>query len=105
MVTGYPPFKTATKDDGWFRTIAKNKPEKFWDKHNDILKDEPDLRNTIFSLLCYQPKNRMTMKQLHEDKWFQGEEYTQKELVPVIAAKHKVAFKKRKNDASRSLDG
>eukprot|EP00493_Phyllostaurus_siculus_P027008 UN27354 len=47
MLTGYPPFKHATKDDTWFRCIAKNKPEQFWKKHNNIFKDE-DLKALIF---------------------------------------------------------
>lgn len=104
MLTGYPPFKHAIKDDQWFRCIAKNKPESFWKKHNNIFSDKPDLRHLLFSLLCYQPKNRMTMKNLKLDKWFEGEIFEQKKLVPEIAARHKTAFKKRKEDAKRSLE-
>jgi len=104
MVTGYPPFKAAKKEDGWFRCIAKGKPDSFWKKHNNALEDQLELRNTIFQLLTYQPKARMTMKELEVDKWFSGEIIEQKALVPVIAKKHKTAFKKRKEDAARSLD-
>lgn len=104
MMTGYPPFKHAIKDDQWFRCIAKNRPEAFWKKHNDIFSGNDDLRNLLFGLLCYQPKNRMTMKNLKLNKWFEGEIYEQKKLVPEIAARHKSAFKKRKADSKRCLD-
>merc|ERR1719204_599801 len=69
LLTGYPPFEQGTKVDKWYRPIYQENYAKFWKNHKGC--GVPDAcRSLIEAMLTHKPKNRITIDDIKEHKWF-----------------------------------
>ena len=89
------PFRMAEKDEKYYKYIYRNSPEdftKYWKRMGDRFSKKGiktelismEFKTLIFKLLCYEPKDRMTIEELEKDPWFNSVDYsrnkTRKEL-------------------------
>jgi carbon catabolite-derepressing protein kinase len=89
------PFRMAEQNEKYYKFIYRNTPEdfvKYWKRMGDRFSKKgikaelitEEFKALIFRLLCYEPKNRMTIEELEKDPWFNSVDYsrnrTRKEL-------------------------
>lgn len=100
MVTGIPPFSTATKQDKFFNTLSEEKPELFWESIGKLIgeevKFEDDLKSFLVTMLAGDPEKRLTIEQIKENAWYA------KDDVPT-AEEIKSEFTRRTAEVTRSL--
>jgi len=74
LMTGYPPCHNAHYSDPFYKYIAQVNYDKFWLKHrlNKVFDDET--RDIMNRTLCYQPTDRMTVKEMLEHPWTQSDQ-------------------------------
>jgi serine/threonine protein kinase len=95
MVTGNPPFTTATPNDPYYRALAAGKLDLFWnthtqDKGDDCFSDEfKDLMSSMFQL---DPKDRLNTQGLLEHAWVTAACPSHEEMIVALDAK-KAAYK------------
>jgi len=97
LLTGYPPFNHARKEDPWYKPLTKSNPEQFWKQHKGCGVPEA-CKDLIVRMLCYKPNKRITIDEIKKHKWFNGEIHTPESLKMTLKAKHSKAREKRKKD-------
>ena len=81
------PFSVADKNDKYYCYIFKNTKQsytQYWKLMNmrfkkkgiDLTKQSEEFRKLIFKLLCYNPKQRITIEELKNDPWLNMEGYS-----------------------------
>jgi len=100
LLTGYPPFDQGHKGDKWFRPLYKGDPAKFWAQHKGCGVSK-SCQSLIESMLCYKPDKRITIEQIKQHPWFNGEVYDKDQLKKEVKRLHKIAREKRKNDKKK----
>lgn len=100
MLTGYPPFEEAKAADSWYKCIAQKKHTKFWKKHSGVNISD-DAKSLIEGLICYQPSERFTIKNVKESSWFKQKGLEQKELKVQLTKLHREALAKKKKDKAK----
>lgn len=82
MISGTPPFSKADpRVDPHYKLLATGKQEVFWKAHErSKTKKEgqesfysPEFRDLINSMLAIEPQNRLTIEQIKDHAWVQGE--------------------------------
>lgn len=79
LYSGFPPFKSAAKDDPNYKEIISGNFDKFW---ADIVKErrkKPDFypkefQELVNSMLHHNPSERATLKTIVESAWYKNEE-------------------------------
>jgi len=95
------PFKTAAASDAWYKCIAAKQYKKYWKSHkNSTL--SPEAKDMLQRLLCYQPRERITLAESLEHPWMKGEEYNAEELKQVMSSLHARSCQKKMADPSRA---
>jgi len=101
LVTQHPPFIRAEETDRFYKAIANEKWEKFWDVHSDL----PLSKNFInfFSKMINQdPSDRMTLSEIKAHKWFKGPVPSSDEIFADFYQRHKILKKKSKGKENKS---
>lgn len=106
LLAGYPPFEQASVKDKWFKPLVSKKIEKFWKAHHrsPICQKLPEAKDLLTKILTFDPKERITLAQIKQHKWFKGEVLKTKELVPFLRKRHRDAEQKRRADVRKMKD-
>lgn len=85
MVTGIPPFSTATKQDKFFNNLSEDKPELFWENIGKLIgveiKLDDDLKSFLLTMLNGDPEKRLTIEQIKENAWYAKDDVPTKEEI------------------------
>jgi len=85
--------------------LHKKKYAKFWKKHSTDGKGNTGIsegaQELIYNLICYQPGERFTIKDVEENDWFKAKGLEQKELKQHLQKLHRQAVKKKKADPNK----
>jgi len=105
LLNGYPPFEQAHKNDKWFKPLITNNYDKFWKAHQKsaAAKDE-NARDLIQQMLAFDPKKRITIKDIKKHKWWTGKILEQDDLIRHLKLKHRKAEERRKQDVKKMND-
>jgi len=105
LITGYPPFEQAHYSDRWFRPLAKGDYAKFWKYHAGCsISNDAKCKDLLEKMLCYDPKQRITIAQLKKHPWFNGKYLEGKELIRALRHRHREMEAKRRRDARKIKD-
>jgi len=105
LLTGYPPFEQAHKNDRWFRPLAKSDFAKFWELHAGCqIINDPDVQDLLQGMLAYNPKKRMTISDIKQHRWFNGKILEGKDLLKVLRNRYQQMEQKRRKDAKKCTD-
>eukprot|EP00466_Bigelowiella_natans_P010696 jgi/Bigna1/53864/estExt_Genewise1Plus.C_250090 len=69
LYCGFPPYAEPTIEDHWYRKIKNGDWISFWRAHEKHAKFHSDFKKIIHRMLCIDPKNRATLKEVLESKW------------------------------------
>jgi len=100
LLTGYPPFEQAFKTDKWYKPLALENPERFWEQHKGC-GVKPEAREMLTGMLAYHPTRRSTIKDVLNSDWVQGKTHTPEELYKVLRKRHREARSRRKKDKKK----
>jgi len=103
LLTGYPPFEQAVKQDKWYLPMALDKPDKFWKQHEGC-GVKPDARELITQMIAYHASKRIDIDQILKSDFCKGETHTPEELYTILRKRHRETRKRRKNDKNKMKD-
>jgi len=105
LLTGYPPFEEAHKNDQWYRPLAKENYRKFWEMHSGCpISNDADAKDLIQRMLAYNPKKRITIAEIQNHKWFNDKFLEGKDLIRILRNRHRQMEHKRRHDAKKLKD-
>eukprot|EP01083_Nonionella_stella_P037769 102945_1 len=105
LITGYPPFEQAHYSDRWFRPLAKGDYAKFWKYHAGCsISNDAKCKDLLEKMLCYDPKERITIAQIKKHPWFNAKYLEGKELIRALRHRHREMEAKRRRDARKIKD-
>jgi len=105
LITGYPPFEQAHYSDRWFRPLAKGDYSKFWKYHAGCsISNDAKCKDLLEKMLCYDPKERITIAQIKKHEWFNGKYLEGKDLIRALRQRHREMEAKRRRDARKIQD-
>ena len=86
MVAEHPPFNKADTQDPFYRCLAQNRADLFWKTHSRKKpgKDEffsEDFKSLVQSMLSLDPVDRLSMADVMNHPWMQGEVPTQEQII------------------------
>lgn len=90
MSNGTLPYSELDKGKGMeLYSLLVNHPKKFWERHCKIQKKDneffsDDFRRLFGAMVRPNPKERPSIKQVKESKWYTGEIYSEEELVSLM---------------------
>lgn len=77
MLTARPPFRTAQKEDPYYKLLIGKRADLFWqaqaaadDDGRDIYSSE--FKNLFEKMCAFNPKDRLTLEQVLAHPWFSG---------------------------------
>jgi len=74
MVSGNPPFTTATPNDPYYRALAAGKLDLFWNTHIQNGTDFSDeFKDLISTMLQLDPQDRLDMDGIRNHQWMNEE--------------------------------
>ena len=78
MVTKHIPFGSATPGDFHYNLIAQGRYDDFWIEHFKLLgslehKLSDSFKNLITNMFSLDPTDRLSMEQILDHQWMQGE--------------------------------
>jgi len=100
LLTGYPPFEEAHKEDKWYQPLALKNDVLFWNQHKGCGVPKK-CQHLLTNMLAYHPKDRYTLEDIAKDPWFNGPVHTPSELKKVLKAKHRECISRRKMDKKK----
>jgi len=100
LLTGYPPFEQAAKNDKWYLPLTQRDSDKFWMQHKGC-GVKPDAMELITGMLAYHPSERIDIENILKSDFCQGETHTPEELYKVLRKRHKETSSRRKNDRKK----
>jgi serine/threonine protein kinase len=80
MLSGYPPFQYATKQDWWFNKIITGRHSLFWKAHERSAYFSDSAKDLLNKILTNEPATRITLEQIEEHEWFKGATLSAEEL-------------------------
>jgi serine/threonine protein kinase len=105
LLTGYPPFEQAHKTDKWFRPLAKEDYNKFWELHSGCqISTDADVKDLLQKMLTYNPKHRISIADIKKHKWFNAKSLEGKDLVKALRGRYRQMESKRRKDAKKLSD-
>lgn len=85
MVTGHPPFSNASPKDPYYKCLAANRADIFWNTHlfkkprgREFISE--DLKDLIQSMLQLDPSHRPSISEILAHPWMKGEIPTNEEI-------------------------
>jgi len=104
LLTGYPPFRNASRDDKHYRPLCKSNDKAFWRNHPKA-KLDADCKELITGMLAYEPKLRLTLDECINHMWVEGRKiHSPQQLVSAVQGKQRVARRQRRRDKKRMQD-
>jgi len=101
LLTGYPPFEQAWREDKWYRPMCEVNPEAFWKLHKRANLDD-DCKELLNGMLAYRARKRLTLDECLKHKWVDGREtHEPRELAAFVRGKHKETRKRRRRDKKK----
>lgn len=101
MLCARQPFKSASTEDRWYRCIATKQFSKYWKSHtNANLSD--NAKTFLQGLLCYQPRERLTIEKANAHAWMTQDMLNDNELVKQMKNLHIASNKKKLADPERA---
>jgi len=100
LLTGYPPFEQAAKEDKWYKPIAVNNPDQFWKQHEGC-GVKPDAQDLITQMLAYQPSARIDIDRILESEFCKGKTHAPDKLYQVLRKRHRETSRRRKKDKKK----
>lgn len=105
LITGYPPFEQAHYTDRWFRPLTKGDAAKFWKFHAGCsISNDEACKDVLEKMLCYDPKQRITIAEIKKHPWFNGKILEGKDLIRALRVRHREMEAKRRRDARKIQD-
>lgn len=112
MITGHPPFSTATPQDPFYKVLAQKKFEMFWKAHGQTKEGgenfcSPEFKDLVQRMLDLNPADRPTMEEIIAHPWVTAKSITEEELMAEIngrkamkrdALEHQLEEKKKSKD-------
>jgi len=104
LLTGYPPFRKAGKDDKYYSPMCELNHKLFWRNHPKA-KMDADCKELITGMLAYKAKIRLTLDECMNHKWVAGRKiHSPQQLVSAVQGKQRVARNRRRMDKKRMQD-
>jgi len=100
LLTGYPPFEQAAKNDKWYYPLTQKDPKKFWEQHKGC-GVQADAKELLTRMLAYSPGERIDIKDILATKFCTGKMHTPDELFRVLKKKHRETSKRRRKDKKK----
>jgi len=101
MLCARQPFKSASVEDPWYKCIATKQFGRYWKSHKSAnLSDEA--KNFLQGLLCYQPRERLTIEKANKHEWMNKEKLEDDRLVEKMRNLHIESNKKKLADPDRA---
>jgi len=101
LITGYPPFEMARRDDKWYKPLCDLNKKLFWKLHRKVKIDD-DCRDLLTGMLAYRPRHRLTLEDCLKHKWvFKREIHGASQLKAVVKKKHRLARMMRRKDTQK----
>lgn len=100
MLCARQPFKIASANDPWYKCIATRQFEKYWRSHKSSNLSD-NARKFLQALMCYQPRERVTIAGAYGMDWMKGEMHETKDLPSIMFDKHKKANAEKLKDPER----
>jgi len=101
LLTGYPPFEQAWREDKWYRPMCEVNPEAFWNLHRRAKLDD-DCKELLTGMLAYRARSRPTLDECLKHKWVAGRKtHKPRQLAAYVREKHKETRKRRRKDKKR----
>jgi len=101
MLCARQPFKTAAIDDPWYKCIATKSFTRYWKSHKSAnLTDKA--KDFLQGLLCYQPRERLTIEKAKAHEWMQEKKVEKAELEARMKTLHIESNKKKLADPDRA---
>jgi len=97
LLSGYPPFEHAKKEDNWYGHIAKKEYKYFWKSHKGCGISPPAM-DLITRMLHYSPEKRISLPQIKQHDWYNGKVLSPRELTKVLRLRHTQMQLKRQQD-------
>jgi len=100
MLCARQPFKIASANDPWYKCIATRQFEKYWRSHKSSNLSD-NARKFLQALMCYQPRERVTIAGAYKMDWMDGKMHATKDLPSIMLEKHKKANAEKLKDPER----
>jgi len=103
MLTKRQPFKKAHVEDRWYNAIIQRKYSEYWKSvsKSGFPNLTDDCKEFFNRILCYQPRQRITLHECFEHPWMKEDVYEQKELYRIMHKLHKKGRQKKMEDTKR----
>lgn len=73
LVSSKAPFNSATPNNGFYKFIALNHLDKFWNSHEKKSKFSPELKNLLSEMLAFDPTHRLSISEVLSHPWMTGD--------------------------------
>lgn len=73
MISGFPPFHQANREDWWYRCVQEKNYSRFWKEHERHAVFSNELKHLLSNMLCANPLERYTLLQIENHPWVQKE--------------------------------
>ena len=98
MYTQHPPFQMAKAEDVYYKLLATNRSDLFWQAHQQRKKEDffsKEFKDLITSMLQLHPHQRLCMADLIGHPWLAGETATAEEVRAEFARRQEVCKAKK----------
>lgn len=106
MLSGHPPFQTATIMDPYFRTVKDKKHAMFWNLHS---RKKPagfytdNFKSLIEGIITFNPEDRLSIDSILEHPWFKDQPTMNFEELKSDFEKRKDKVKEEKMRVKRQM--
>jgi len=101
MLCARQPFKTASVEDPWYKCIATKQFPRYWKSHKSANLSD-DAKTFLQELLCYQPRERLTIENAKKHAWMKKSIIETSKLEGKMKALHIESNKKKLADPDRA---
>lgn len=96
LVTGKMPFKHALVDDPYYKEIAKNNPDRYWEKLvSKVPEVSQNFKDLFVRFIAYDPSTRLTIQEIRDHPWIKNIKYDLIEVEAEFKARSKIVAQKK----------
>jgi len=101
LMTGYPPFEQARREDKWYKPMCESNQKAFWNVHHKA-KIDADCIDLLTGMLAYRARNRLSLDACLKHSWVKNQKtLNAEELEKTVKRKHKLSRMLRRKDKSK----
>jgi serine/threonine protein kinase len=98
LVSAKAPFVSATPNNGFYKFIALNYIDKFWNAHEKKSKFSAELKDLLNSMFAFDPTHRLSISEILSHPWMNGDILMGEDLYTEMKRiEMEIVQKKRKN--------